>query len=345
MDPSAQQTGSVQNILVASTRESAEGSAVLSGGRSRTLHFFDFAVSVPPERLSGTVTFPRHVPPDPVTDFVTVAASRLSGQDAFIASVNAKATSLPARDREAVVFVHGYNTNFAEGLYRQAQISYDFGTRGISVNYTWPSAGDFRAYAYDRESALFARDGLEQTLTSLARTNVSRIIVVGHSMGAQVLMETLRQMAIRGAPGFFHKLTAVVLLAPDLDIDVFPTQAMPVADLGIPMYVFVSSRDRALRLSSFLRGNTARLGSISDASGLGDLPISVIDISQVEANNDRMQHFKAGSSPTVIALFAGMGTAGLQMFSEDENRPGVLQSGIVAIGDLTSVVLGASAER
>ncbi len=339
IDPAAGRAGSVQDILVASTRDPVDGAAVLSSGRSGTLHFLDFAVSVPPERLPGTVTFPHTDPPDPDTDFVTLAADRLAGPAGFVAAVNAQAARLPARDREAIVFVHGYNTTFAEGLYRQAQIARDFGTRGISVNFSWPSAADFRAYAYDRESALFSRDGLETVLDALARSHVSRIVIVGHSMGAQVVMETLRQMAIRGTPGFFGKLGAVVLVAPDLDVDVFPTQARPLADLDVPMYIFVSSRDRALRLSSLLRGNSARLGSISDVSRLGNLPVAVIDVTHIDPNDDPLNHFKAGSSPTMIALFSGMGSAGLQMFRDDLNRPGLLESGAEAIGNLTSVVV------
>jgi esterase/lipase superfamily enzyme len=338
LDPSAAQTGSVHDILVVSTRAPVEGSSVLSRNRSDSLHAVDFSVSVPPDRLQGTVTFPQSHPPDPKTDFVTVSARRLNGIAGFQAAVDAQASRLPADNREALVFVHGFNVSFAEGLYRQAQISHDFKTTGVSVHYAWPSAADVRAYAVDRESALFARDGLEEVLTTLARSNVPRIVVVGHSMGAHLLMETIRQMEIRGAPGFFGKLASVVLIAPDLDIDVFRTQALSLAGHDVPIYLFVSRADRALRLSSLLRGRTERLGSITGSESLGNLPqmvpIHVIDITNFKANNDRLQHFKAVTSPSMIALLAGMGSAGLQMFREPENRPGLLESGGLAIQDL-----------
>ncbi len=294
-----------------------DGDAALTRGRSDAVHFFDFEVSVPPNRALGTVTYPHRMPANPANDFLTVSATPLAGSRDFVTAVNRAAGRLAGRSREAVVFVHGYNTNFAEGLYRQAQISQDFGTQGISVNYSWPSAADFRAYAYDRESALFARDGLEQTLVALARSNVSRVVVIAHSMGAQLLMDTLRQMAIRGDPAFFRKLGGVVLVSPDLDVDVFRTQAMPLARLGVEIYVFVSTHDRALRFSSFLRGNRERVGSITDSRRLGNLPILVVDVSHLEPQNDPLQHFKAGSSPTMIKLMSGMGTAGLQMLRED----------------------------
>lgn len=343
IDPTAGATGSVHDILVASTRGAAPGPAVLSRDRSDDLQFLDFAVSVPPDRVPGTVSFPTGPRVDPATDFVTVSASHLNGLPAFRAAVNARAATLPPALREAQVFVHGYNNTFAEGLYRQAQIIVDFGSRGVSVNYAWSSAGDFRAYAFDRESALFARDGLETVLSTLAQSDVSRVVVVAHSMGAQVLMDTLRQMAIRGTPGVLDKFASVVLIAPDLDIDVFRTQAAQLAGRDIPIFIFVSNRDRALQLSSLLRGRDDRLGSIRDTDRLTDLsrtvPVRVIDLSDFDANGDRLQHFKAVSSPSMIALFDGLGSAGLEMFRDAENRGGLLQGGLLATQEVTGAVL------
>lgn len=344
IDPGAAATGDVHRILVASTRAAAPGASVLSRDRSEDLSVLDVAVSVPPDRAEGTVTFPTGPVPDPATDFVTVSAARLIGPGAFRAAVDARAATLPPARREALVFVHGYNTTFAEGLYRQAQMIHDFDSRGVSVHYAWPSAGDFRAYAYDRESALFARDGLETVLTTLARSDVSRIIVIGHSMGAQVLMDTLRQMAIRAAPGTLDKLSSVVLIAPDLDIDVFRTQALQLAGMDVPIFVFVSDQDRALQVSALLRGRQARLGSIRDTAQVADLaqvvPLRIIDLTDFDANGDPMQHFKAVSSPTMIALFNGLGSVGLEMFRDADPQGGLLQGGILATQEATRAVLG-----
>ncbi|MGS4946512.1 alpha/beta hydrolase [Meridianimarinicoccus sp. RP-17] len=344
VDPAAAGVGSVQQVLVATTRAPDPGSAVLSRDRSYDLGFLDMAVSVPPDRLPGTVRFPEDGAVDPARDFVTVSAHRLNGIAAFRAAVSARAATLPPDKREALVFVHGYNTNFAEGLYRQAQISHDFSSQGVSVNYAWSSAGDFRAYAFDRESALFARDGLEDLLDALARSDTRRIVAVAHSMGAQVLMDTLRQMAIRGAPEMFGQLSSVVLLAPDLDIDVFRTQAAALAGLDIPIYIFVSGQDRALRLSALLRGQSTRLGSMVDASALGDLvdqvPIRVIDVTEFDANDDPLQHNKAVSSPSMIALFDGLGASGLEMFRDAQNPGGLIENVQRATQEISVAVTG-----
>lgn len=331
--------GSVHTVLVASTRAPGIDAASSPRTRSEELSFSRFDVSVPPNRRPGTVALPRRIPPDPGTEFLVVSAEALDGERGFAEAVDREVANRPDAEREAVVFVHGFNTNLAEGVYRHAQMRHDFRTPGVSVHYSWPSAGSVRAYAFDRESALFARDGLEALLETLTRTNVSRIVVVGHSMGAQILMETLRQMAIRGSPAFFRKLEAVVLVAPDVDIDVFRTQFRPIESAGRPVYVFVSGRDRALRFSSMLRGQSARLGSMQDLSAVSDMPITVIDVSSVDDTGDRLGHFVVATSPSMIAMISGMNDVGIAMFEDEAHSPSLFETSINAVQDVTKVVL------
>ena len=338
LEPVPPGTGTTQTIIVGSTRAPAAGVELFSATRSERLGFARFEVSVPPERAPGTVTFPRQQPPDPRTDFIAVSAERIADRAGLIAAVNAELRAKPPRDREVVVFVHGFNTNFPESLFRHAQMRHDFDTPGLSVLYAWPSAANLRAYGLDRETALFARDGLEELLTTLARADPARIIVVGHSMGALIVMDTLRQMAMRDSP-VLDRLAAIVLFAPDLDIGLFRTQMRPLVAADIPTYVFTSSRDRALRFSAFLRGQDARLGSIRDSSGLSDLPIVLIDITGVEATADRLGHFKVATSPSMIALIRGMDEVGIQMFRDQEHRPNIFETTITAVQEMTEIVL------
>lgn len=335
----AAEIGSVQSIFVASSRAPGLAAAETPRTRSETLSFTEMRISVPPDRRAGTVTLPRGDPPNPRTQFLVVSADNFDGERPFAAAVDAAASALPLHNREAIVFVHGFNTNLAEGVYRHAQMRHDFGTPGLSVQYSWPSAGSVRAYAFDRESALFARDGLEELLGILTRSKVSRILVVGHSMGAQVLMETLRQMAIRGSPAFFRKLEAVVLVSPDVDIDVFRTQFRPLEKQDLPVYIFVSGRDRALRFSSLLRGQSARLGSMQEMDAVSDLPITVIDISSVEGTADRMGHFTVATSPSMIAMLSGMNEVGITTFQDQVQSPSLFETSINMVQDMTKVVL------
>jgi esterase/lipase superfamily enzyme len=114
-------------------------------------------------------------------------------------------------------------------------------------------------------------------------------------------METLRGMAREGNPAL-AKLNAVVLISPDIDIDVFRRQARPVIARGIPIFAIVSTRDRALLVSAFIRGETRRVGSIASPEELGDVAVTVIDVSNVDSA-DSLGHFAVATSPALISLF------------------------------------------
>ncbi len=208
------------------------------------------------------------------------------------------------RSDEIVVFVHGYNVNFAESVYRHAQIANDYGLQGPQVLFAWPSSAQPLGYAYDRDSVAHARDDLERLLTDLARNQKGKILLIAHSMGSHLVVETLRQMSIGGNRALFSRLSGVALMSPDIDIDLFLRQMERVRPVPQPFVLLVSSRDRPLRLSAALTGQTARLGSISDIRRLKDLPVTVIDLSRFEG--DYGNHLTAASSPTVIALINGL---------------------------------------
>jgi esterase/lipase superfamily enzyme len=337
IDRSAAAVGSVEPIYVATSRAASEGADIFGPERSRGLGFARFDISVPPDREPGTLSFPDALPGDPRTDFLTVDAARIRDDRAFLAAVNAGLARQPPGERRLFVFVHGFNTNFAEGIYRQAQMMHDFGTPAVGVNYSWPSAADARLYLYDRDSAFFARDGLEQLLRILADSNAERIVVTGHSMGAQVTLEALRQMALTGAPRFFDKLNAVALLSPDVDVDLFRSEVTPLAYMDIPWIIFVSSHDRALRVSSLIRGRQARLGSLADATAIADLDVTIIDMSALEG--DPLGHSVVASSPVMISLVQGLGRYGTTILAEEQANVGLAATTANALQAATEVVV------
>lgn len=337
--PSAAAIGAQQNILVATSRTPAGDGVNFTRTPAPGLSFSQVSVSVPPERTPGTVSFPGAGGPDPRTDFLMVSTTQIADQQAFIRAVNARVAEQPPDEREAFVFVHGFNTNFAEGLYRQAQMRHDFKTPGISVHYSWPSAANVRAYATDRESALLARDDLEALIALLTKTKVSRIVLLGHSMGAFVVMETVRQIAIREGPSGFRKMNVVVLMAPDIDVEVFRRQARDLADDNVSVYVFTSNRDRALRFSAALRRSGERLGSLSDPARISDLPVTIIDLSDVEGQNDAMNHFKVATSYAMISLFRGLGQLGSEMFRDELRNPTIFTTSLDAVQGVYAVAL------
>lgn len=340
VDPEAGQTGKPVEIMVASSRGGTGTSPADSRIRSKDLYWAAFKVSVPPQREVGTVTFPEGPVPDPAHDFLTVSQESFRDERAFLRALNTRLSKRPRGQRETTVFVHGFNTNFAEGLYRHAQMAHDFRTPGVPISYSWPSSANVRGYAFDRESVLFARDGLEQTLNLMARSKADNLVVAGHSMGALLVMEALRQTAIRGSDNVLRKIRSVVLMSPDLDVDVFRSQVAALAPRVIPIYIVTSGRDRALWLSGLLRGQSARLGAIQDGSKVADLPgVIVLDLSVLQGSGDPLNHFSAATSPEMIAMINGLDKFGMTTLRDEARQTNVFQATLNVAAGVSEVVL------
>jgi esterase/lipase superfamily enzyme len=334
--PDAAKVGEVETVFVASTRGASDAVPYIGPGRSAEPRYAVFGVSVPPDRRPGSIAFPDPQHPNPATEFVATAASPLVDERAFVDAVNAEVARKPAGGGNVTLFVHGFNTNFAEGLYRQAQLQSDLDRRGTSVQFAWPSAARTFGYIADREAALFSREGLEQAIVALTRSRATSVDLVGHSMGAFLLMETLRTMALAGERKTLSRINAVLLIAPDIDVGVFQQQARPVLEYGVPIYVIVSDADRALALSARIRGDTRRLGSISDKSDLDGLDVTVVDLSGLQ-RTDALGHFEVGTSPELIAFFRQLNATGLQVFAG--RQFGVIQSSVALIQAGTEILI------
>ncbi len=333
--PEAASVGAIETVLVATSRAPVADGQVYGKARSLAPELARFEISVPPDRALGSVTYAGRSS-DPRTDFLVVSAVRLPDKPAFIRAIDAALAADPAGSGDGVLFVHGYNTNFAEGLYRHAQIQHDWEEHGASVHFSWPSAATLQGYVYDRESALFSRDALEQTIDALARSNVRRIDLFAHSMGCQLLMDTLRTMARGGYAHVFAKLNSVVLMSPDIEIDVFRLQAPPVLALGAPIYLLVSDNDRALALSARIRGERARLGDIRSNAEIGGLDVTILDLSKIDSP-DIAGHFREAESPALIAYIEGLQAQGQTLFDEGKT-PGLLDGGAALVQEGARIV-------
>jgi esterase/lipase superfamily enzyme len=101
------------DILAATTREAekAEPGELYSGERAIGLHFANIAVSIPPDsvRKPGDVQWPEKGGGNPMTEFTTISAERISKEQA-LERFYARLRKTP--HRHVLLFVHGYNTRF-----------------------------------------------------------------------------------------------------------------------------------------------------------------------------------------------------------------------------------------
>jgi len=168
---------------------------------------------------------------------------------------------------------------FGEGLYATAQIYADYQNKLVPMHFSWSSAARTGLYAYDQDSALFARDALTELLSDLASTGSGRLEIIAHSMGAFVLMEALRQMPKSDLARLRKRMGNITLLSPDLDIDVFTSQLKAAAPLPQPFYVLASRNDLILKLSTLLRGGSRRVGlGVEEFKKLRELGVIPIDV-------------------------------------------------------------------
>lgn len=291
-------TATTHNIFVANFRATdppAEGDR--SPPRPKSIAYEKYRMSVPPGHAPGTIAWPDGTP-DAATDMVTLDRSGYDGAAAFLRDVRAQVGS----ENEVVVFVHGYNTNHAEAVYLLTQVRHDFEVPAPTVLFSWPSAARTVGYLYDRDSVLIARDQLENLLVQLSRSQ--KVVILAHSMGNLLVMETLRQIGRSRSMDIRSDISALFMISPDIDGELFFTQAASLPALPEYTAVLAAKEDVALRVSAFLTGRANRLGSDVDRKAVGDLPITVIDVSAF--SDGGLEHKVALQSPSAIAVLSRM---------------------------------------
>lgn len=329
-------TGTQVEILTVTNRGENEFKRLSSVRGSQNLYIKN-RVSIPPRHKPGAIEV-SHTLPDPSRHFVMAQEERLADGAAFARELKAQLAKQPKGQREILLYVHGYNNSYVDGLFRIAQLKNDLRLPGVMVHYSWPSAANPLGYSHDRDSVLFARDDLQETLERLRRITDAPILLVAHSMGSFLLMETLRQKELTNPGWSKRKLNGVVLIAPDISIDVFKSQAARFKSLPQPFAVFSSRKDPALRLSARLNNVESRLGNIDEPEKLGDLPVIVFDVTNF-SESGRDKHFVPGTSPAMISLLRN--SVSLESaFRSDPSARGQFASGtVVSIRKATRLIL------
>jgi esterase/lipase superfamily enzyme len=184
----------------------------------------------------------------------------------------------PGSTRDVLIYVHGFNQTFQSAALDAARISDGIRFRGETMVFSWPSKGDLFDYGYDRESAMWSRDALEQVLAGLMASPITgRIYIVAHSVGTMLTMEALRQIYAK-QPAAGERIGAVVFASPDIDLDVFRSSVARIGPLAGKITVVTATNDRALAVSGFLAGGITRVGAAEKAE-LVRLGLHVIDAS------------------------------------------------------------------
>lgn len=337
LDPAASRPEGAKSItvLAVTNRSPTEETPPVFGGGRGNLSYEQFTMQQVASTSGGNIGMSvTSRDNDPSKDFITTGRSELD-KTSFERAVEL----MRKADDMIVVFVHGYNTSYHEAVFRLAQLGADANAdvRAVPILFSWPSQADFRGYVADLDSVTYARDDLVQLLILLSRSrSKGRIAVLGHSMGASLVMESLRQLRLQGRDDVIARLQ-VGLASPDIDIDVFRKQADVVGRLSPPLTVLVSRDDRALAVSSRLTGGKPRLGLASaDEPSIQEIArqngVQIIDVTALPAT-DSLNHDR-------FITFAARYSAAAR---KDGSIGGVRQAGVFLL-DTTGRILSAPFE-
>jgi len=219
--------------------------------------------------------------------------------DSFYGRLQQEFAQVP--DREAFVFIHGYNVMFDQAARRAAQIAYDMNYAGVPILYSWPSWGSTVGYVADTAVVRLSGRRLSRFLEDLvARSGADTIHIVAHSMGNRALTDALELMSLRlgltedSAPVFGQVLFA----APDVDAGLFMEMLPTIRPIAQRLTLYASDEDWALATSRKLHGNAPRAGLGGDAT-LTNPAIDSIDMS--ELGDDMLAHSYFADDSSALA--------------------------------------------
>lgn len=169
------------------------------------------------------------------------------------AAVRQQIAAAPPEERQAVLFLHGYNVSFSDACLRAAQIGFDLSVRGAMAAFSWPSQGSLGGYLTDSAAIDASEGAIEAYLSQFAtESGTHRVHVIAHSMGNRGLLRAVDRIAERAEKNSGVRFGQIILAAADVDADTFSRLCRAYGNLSERTTLYVSGRDHALEASSWL---------------------------------------------------------------------------------------------
>ena len=233
--------------------------------------------------------------PDPKKHFF-VKAIDIEERDPFYLKLRALVEKSP--ERQAFVFVHGYNVSFESAALRTAQMAVDLKFDGAPIFYSWPSRGRLSGYLDDEASVQWTVDRLRQFLEEISeRSGARKVHLIAHSMGSRAVTQAVNALATQPASSQI-KFQEIVLAAPDLDVDQFRKMEAAIKSSASHVTLYASSRDKALIASDIVHYLRRRLGQAGPGLFVEPRVLDTIDASAVDT--DFLDHSYFADSASIL---------------------------------------------
>lgn len=205
-----------------------------------------------------------------------------------------------SRQRDVLVFVHGFNVSYDEAVVRAAQVAANMPFNGAIVVYSWPSQGGIDNYERDGEVVDESLDPFVEFLTELGRrlpasTDINLLV---HSMGNRLVTRSLWHLPDEfTSPARFRE---IVLCAPDVGVDEFRRNMRRTIDMADRVTLYKNCNDSAL-IASKWKNMEERAGECFNPiliEGMDSIETAVVDTSL-------LGHSYYGSNTSILRdLFA-----------------------------------------
>jgi esterase/lipase superfamily enzyme/Tfp pilus assembly protein PilF len=249
-------------------QDTSQPSVAFGGERGKETTFGLVVVTVPNPETPQTAARPgmatKGVASAAPTDVRRLALECIEvvNDQQIIASAIGQIAAAKKDPNQALVFVHGYNVSFESSVRRAAQIAYDLKFDGGVFLFSWPSHQRFQDYLSDRETVDLAAEHLKDFVEKIiAETKITKIHFIAHSMGNMVLLRALSEV-VGEDPNLRPLIGEVIDAAPDVDPGVFAQLTDKIKKAGANFALYAAQSDKALWISTLLRGNLPRAGFI-----------------------------------------------------------------------------------
>jgi esterase/lipase superfamily enzyme len=225
-----------------------------SSVRDTAMHYGSCRVFVPESHKIGSIGSPWWKRLLTMTDDrLRLLAITEVKQSAYWSEVAAHLADIEANERNALIFIHGYNVSFENAALRSAQIGLDLSIKGAMAFFSWPSHGSLRGYPADAATIEASEGVIEDFMTEFAdRSGANAVHVIAHSMGNRGVLRAVNEIARKAERRSGKPFAQIMLAAADVDADTFRRLSAAYVEVASRTTLYVSTRDLAVGASHWL---------------------------------------------------------------------------------------------
>lgn len=231
------------------------GSKAFGSRMANDIKFGLCKINVPKNHDTRSINFSNNNRSSENSYYKTLAEDEIKEDDLISKIKDSKRTPL--------IFVHGFNVDYDDAILRISQIAYDLKYQGEIILFTWPAGNvddDSRTISsvYQnnkntaRDSINYFRDLVEKLNDKGIKPNV-----MVHSMGHQVVLPALSQLAVRNSGD--KAVQHLIMNAPDFDRKIFYGVAENIRNSSVTTTIYCADDDVAMTASK-IANDGDRLG-------------------------------------------------------------------------------------